>query len=186
MHERKMMKNIYNTGAFQLSEEDFRLSILYTDPSPINYMTPVDASIWPEELDNEVLLNTMKLDRLNAYQDLVPNGDGFFDYIPGITVDPRYGRIIFPKVEPFGEFLFDLLDNPESAKESYTEENSYNKNQKRYVFREIYSLTKAAALEYTEKNKFQLKGRYKSEGGDGIKTPPPPPPSLKHSPRYCL
>lgn len=164
-----MMKNIYNTGAFQLSEEDFRLSILYTDPSPINYMTPVDASIWPETLDNEVLLNTMELDRLNAYQDLIPNGDGFFDYIPGITVDPRYGRIIFPKVEPFGEFLFDLLDNPDSAKESYSEENSYNQNQKRYVFREMYSLTKAAALEYTEKNKFQLKGRYKSEGGDGIK-----------------
>jgi cell surface protein SprA len=163
-----MMKNIYNTGAFQLSEEDFRLSILYTDPSPINYMTPVDASIWPERLDEEVLLNTMDLDRLNAYQDLVPNGDGFFDYIPGITIDPRYGRIIFPKVEPFGEFIFKLLDNPESAKEKYTEENSYNKNQKRYVFREMYSLTKAAALEFTEKNKFQLKGRYKSEGGDGI------------------
>ena len=45
-----MMKNIYNTGAFQLSEEDFRLSILYTDPSPINYLTPVDPSIWPENL----------------------------------------------------------------------------------------------------------------------------------------
>ena len=163
-----MMKNIYNTGAFQLSEEDFRLSILYTDPSPINYMTPVDSSIWPEQLDNEVLLNTLDLDRLNAYQDLVPNGDGFFDFIPGITVDPRYGRIIFPKVEPFGEFLFELLDNPESAKESYAQESSYNKNQKRYVFKEMYSLTKAAALEFTEKNKFQLKGRYKSEGGDGI------------------
>ena len=32
----------------------------------------------------------------------------------------------------------------------------------------MYTLTKAAALEFTEKNKFQLKGRYKSEGGDGI------------------
>src|SRR6056300_901504 len=163
-----MMKNIYNTGAFQLSEEDFRLSILYTDPSPINYMTPVDPSIWPERLDKEVLLNTMDLDRLNAYQDLVPYGDGFFDYIPGITIDPRYGRIIFPKVEPFGKFLFELLDNPKSAKENYTKETTYNKNQKRYVFREMYSLTKAAALEFSEKNKFQLKGRYKSEGDDGI------------------
>ena len=27
----------------------------------------------------------------------------------------------------------------------------------------MYTLTKAAALEYIEKNKFQLKGRYKSE-----------------------
>ena len=51
-----MMKNIYNTGAFQLSEEDFRLNILYSDPSPINYLTPVDKSIWPEDLDNEILL----------------------------------------------------------------------------------------------------------------------------------
>ena len=55
-----MMKNIYNTGAFQLSEEDFRLNILYSDPSPINYLTPVDKSIWPEDLDNEILLNTLE------------------------------------------------------------------------------------------------------------------------------
>ena len=163
-----MMKNIYNTGAFQLSEEDFKLSILYTDPSPINYMTPVDPSIWPEKLEQEVLLNTMDLDRLNAYQDLVLQGDGFFDFIPGITIDPRYGRIIFPKAEPFGEFLFELLDNPESAKEDYDLPSTFNKNQKKYVFNELYSSTKAAALEFTEKNKFQLKGRYKSEGGDGI------------------
>ena len=57
--------------AFQLSQEDFRLNILYTDPSPINYLSPVDKSIWPEDLDDEILLNTLKLDRLNAYQDLV-------------------------------------------------------------------------------------------------------------------
>ena len=163
-----MMKNIYNTGAFQLSEEDFRLNILYSDPSPINYLTPVDKSIWPEDLDNEILLNTLELDKLNAYQDLVPSGDGFFDFLPGITVDPRFGRIIFTKVEPFGEFLFGLLDNPSSAKENYKIDNTFNANQKKYVFKEMYTLTKAAALEFTEKNKFQLKGRYKSEGGDGI------------------
>ena len=163
-----MMKNIYNTGAFQLSQEDFRLNILYTDPSPINYLSPVDKSIWPEDLDDEILLNTLKLDRLNAYQDLVSLGDGFFDFLPGITIDPRYGRIIFPIVEPFGKFLFDLLDDPKSAKEDYKIDNSFNVNQQKYVFKEMYSLTKAAALEFTEKNKFQLKGRYKSEGGDGI------------------
>ena len=129
-----MMKNIYNTGAFQLSEEDFRLNILYTDPSPINYLSPVNKEIWPVKLDQEVLLNTMDLDRLNAYQDLVPEGDGFFDFIPGITVQPRYGRIIFPKVEPFGRFLFELLDNPNSQKEDYEIDNSFNANQKKYVF----------------------------------------------------
>ena len=32
----------------------------------------------------------------------------------------------------------------------------------------MYALTQAAALEDTEKNKYELKGRYKSAGGDGI------------------
>ena len=163
-----MMKNIYNTGAFQLAEENFRLNILYSDPSPINYLTPVDQSIWPEKMDNRILLNTFNLDKLNFYQDPQPEGDGFFDYIPGITIEPQYGRIIFPNVEPFGEYLFELLDDPNSQREKYINTESYNPNQKRYVFNEMYQKTKAAALETTEKNKFQLKGRYKSEGGDGI------------------
>lgn len=163
-----MMKNIYNTGAFQLSEENFRLNILYSDPSPINYLTPVDKSIWPKNMDDRILLNTFNLDQLNFYQDPQPEGDGFFDYIPGITIEPQYGRIIFPNVEPFGEYLFELLDDPNSQREQYKNVETYNANQKRYVFNEMYLKTKAAALETTEKNKFQLKGRYKSEGGDGI------------------
>ena len=163
-----MMKNIYNTGAFQLSEENFRLNILYSDPSPINYLTPIDKSIWPEKMDDRVLLNTFNLDKLNFYKDPQPEGDGFFDYIPGVTIEPQYGRIIFPNIEPFGEYLFRLLDDPNSQKELYKNIETYNVNQKRYVFSEMYLKTKAAALETTEKNKFQLKGRYKSEGGDGI------------------
>ncbi|NBR74247.1 MAG: cell surface protein SprA, partial [Flavobacteriia bacterium] len=163
-----MMKNIYNTGAFQMTPDDFRLSILYTDPSPINYITPIDPQLWPSGLDQQILLNTFALDRLDNYQDPVAQGDGFFDYIPGITIDPQFGRIIFPSVEPFGRFLFELLRDPKSTNENYDFEDSYNANQKRYVFQELYAQTKAAALEATEKNKFQLKGRYKSEGGDGI------------------
>ena len=163
-----MMKNIYNTGAFQLAEENFRLNILYSDPSPINYLTPVDKSIWPMKMNDRILLNTFNLDQLNFYQDPQPEGDGFFDYIPGITIEPQYGRIIFPNVEPFGEYLFDLLDDPSSQKEQYKNVETYNANQKKYVFNEMYQKTKAAGLETTEKNKFQLKGRYKSEGGDGI------------------
>ena len=34
-----MMKNIYSLGAFQLDPENFRLNILYTDPSPLNYIS---------------------------------------------------------------------------------------------------------------------------------------------------
>ena len=163
-----MMKNIYNTGAFQLEQEDFRLNITYSDPSPLNYLTAVDESIWPEELTNSVLLRSLRLDRLNVYNDPEPEGDGFFDFIPGITVDQQYGRIIFPTVEPFGESLFELLSDDKNSMENYADESTYNANQAKYVFRDMYALTQAAALEDTEKNKYELKGRYKSAGGDGI------------------
>lgn len=161
-----MMKNIYSTGAFQLSQEDFKLNILYSDPTPRNYITPVDPNAgWPVGLEERILLDVFNLDRLNVYNDVQPGGDGFFDYVPGITVDTQSGRIIFTKVEPFGQFLFEELGGG-----TYDVENDagYNVNQQRYVFRNMYAKTKAASLQDAEKNRFQIKGRYKSEGNNGI------------------
>ncbi|KAB7529228.1 cell surface protein SprA [Flagellimonas olearia] len=161
-----MMKNIYATGAFQLDEEDFKLNILYSDPTPRNYITPVDPNAgWPNGLEDRILINVFNLDRLNVYNDIQPGGDGFFDYVPGITVDPQSGRIIFTKVEPFGEYLFEELGGG-----TYDIENDqgYNANQRRYVFRNMYAKTKAASLQDAEKNRFQIKGRYKSQGNNGI------------------
>ena len=90
-----MMKNIYSTGAFQLSQEDFKLNILYSDPTPRNYITPVNPNIgWPVGLGDRILLNVFNLDRLNVYNDVQAGGDGFFDYVPGITIDPQTGRVI--------------------------------------------------------------------------------------------
>ena len=163
-----MMKNIYNTGAYQIAQEDFKLNIFYTDPSPINYINPVAENIWPDALNEKILLNTFQLDRLNAYRDPVVLGDGFFDFIPGTTIDPEFGTIIFPMVEPFGSYLFEVLEDAQDSSEEYTDPATYNPNQEKYVFREMYALTKAAALETAEKNKFQMKGRYTAEGGDGI------------------
>lgn len=163
-----MMKNIYSTGAFQLSQEDFKLNILYSDPTPRNYITPVDQTGWPDQpkpLQDRILLDVFNLDRLNMYNDVQKGGDGFFDFIPGITVDTQTGRIIFTKVEPFGHYLFDLLGGGDY---DVDDDQGYNANQKKYVFRNMYVETKSAALQDAEKNKFQIKGRYKSEGSNGI------------------
>ncbi|MDX1315033.1 MAG: cell surface protein SprA, partial [Eudoraea sp.] len=164
-----MMKNIYSTGAFQLSQEDFKFNILYSDPTPRNYITPVDPNDgWPtipEPLEDRILIDVFNLDRLNIYNDVQPGGDGFFDFIPGITVNTQGGQIIFTKVEPFGEYLFNVLGGG-----TYDVDNDqgYNLNQQKYVFRNMYSQTKAASLQDAEKNRFRLKGRYKSEGSGGI------------------
>ncbi|MEQ8218055.1 MAG: cell surface protein SprA [Arenibacter sp.] len=166
-----MMKNIYATGAYQLSQEDFKLNILYAETTPRNYITPVESGVgsgWPttpKALEDRILLDVFNLDRLNAYNDLQSGGDGFFDYVEGITIDSQTGNIIFTKVEPFGEYLFNLLGGG-----TYDVDNDqgYNANQKKYVFRNMYSLPTAAAQQDADKNRFILKGTYKSQGTNGI------------------
>ncbi|MFB9078741.1 cell surface protein SprA [Flavobacterium procerum] len=168
-----MMKNVYQIPqAYQIKQEDFRLNILYTDPSPINYISPVTGSPFPanpapqNKVDETPLLNVFNLDRLNYNNDPQTGGDGFFDYVPGVTVDVQNARIIFTTKEPFGELLFRKLNNGNG--ESYNDPTTYNPNQRKYVFRNMYRNTQAGALQDSDKNKFLLRGKYKSSGSNGI------------------
>lgn len=173
-----MMKNIYPIGAYQLEKEDFKLNIVYTDPSPLNYIEEARGTQQhpyaelPEDVKEQVLLRVFNVDRLNFNNDPQQGGDGFFDFIPGITVDDRNGRIIFTTVEPFGKHLFDKLNDtptPGVPRAIYNIPETYNANQDKYVFRTLYTSTKTQAEQQeSEKNKFQLKGSYKSTGADGI------------------
>ena len=189
-----MMKNIYDTGAFQLDKDDFRLNIFYTEASPLNYISPVvlqDGTIIPfPEFNNNTpfdtsddgeiidtpLIRLFHLDRLNFNNDPQAGGDGFFDFVPGMTVLTQNGKIIFTKTEPFGRYLFDILDDDGVSIDNEADYNydgpligsPYNANQEKYVYDILYKETKTAALDEAEKNKFQIKGRYKSSGGDGI------------------
>ena len=160
-----MMKNIYNIGAIQLQQDDFVLNILYSDPSPTNFIKPENETSWPEGVENKILLNLFGLDKLNIYADIVSDGDGFFDFVSGITVLPEDGQIIFPSVEPFGKFLFDTLksNNPQ---ENYLDRNLYNENQSKYVFKEMYDRVKTDAENYQRYNKFEIKGKYKSSSSE--------------------
>ncbi|MGB0897595.1 MAG: cell surface protein SprA, partial [Flavobacteriaceae bacterium] len=117
------------------------------------------------------LLRLFNFDKLNFNNDPQIGGDGFFDFVSGITVIPENGKIVFTKVEPFGRYLFDLLDddgNPGDNAADYEADTYTNPNQEKYVYDLLYKATKTAALDESEKNKFQIKGRYKSSGGDGI------------------
>jgi len=163
-----MMKNVYALGAYQLSPESFKLDILYTDPSPVNFITDAGAAL-PGDVAQTPLLQVFDLDKLNANNDPQQGGDGFFDFYPGITVNTQNGSVFFTKVEPFGKYLFDKLDpTPIGGTEDYEIEGSYDPNQAKYVYRSLYASTKTVAAEEADKNKFQLKGRYKSTGGGGI------------------
>ncbi len=190
-----MMKNVYMLpGAQNISQEGFRLNILYTDPSPLNYITPAGGAPLPEGVANTPLLNVFNLDRLNSTNDPEEGGDGFFDFvsssvsdpfanannsnpysnsnssgvqntntIDGITVDAQKGLIMFTSVEPFGDFLFKKL--AENAGENYDNNASYNENQKKYVFKSMYRQSYSKAIQDAQKNKFQIKGKFRSQNG---------------------
>lgn len=176
-----MMKNIYDTGAYQLSPEDFKLNIFYTESSPLNYIKPVEGTTFPPfdnntpnnsddtEISETPLIRLFHLDRLNFNNDPQERGDGFFDYVEGVTVLSQNGKIIFTKTEPFGRYLFDVLDddgNPNNNDSDYQQDTYTNPNQEKYVYDLLYKTTKTQALDQAEKNKFQIKGRFKSSGGD--------------------
>ncbi len=168
-----MMKNIYQIpNAYQLMQEDFRLNILYKNPSPLNYITPVENNPFPSSpspentIENTTLLKVFNIDKLNYNNDPQAGGDGFFDFIPGMTVDTQNGRMIFTTKEPFGELLFSKLQD--SPSQVYGDVSTYNANQKKYVNPYMYLITQAGAIQYPEVNKFMMRGRFKSVGGDGI------------------
>ena len=154
-----MMKNIYSIGSFQINKDDFKLNIFYSNPSPINYIEAVDPSV---PIERKTLLSLFNFDKLNRNNDIQDGGDGFFDFVPNITIDSRNGLIIFTSVEPFGEYLFKELKNPNSSSENYKDINSFNLNQQKFVYNEMYDSSKNEAEKVSEKNKFLIKGSYKT------------------------
>lgn len=143
-----MMKNVYNIGSYNLSNDDFVLDILYQNDragTKVNYLPAGD-------INNKILLSVMNLDRLNTQHDAIP--DGRFDYIEGVTVYSNKGRIVFPVLEPFGSWLERKINNTGAARE--------------YVFQELYDKTQTEAEQNAEKNKFYLKGSYKSTASSEI------------------
>ncbi len=147
-----MMKNIYSLNAYQVDKEDFELDILYQDDetgTEINYLTEGPFS-------NRILLGEMNLDNVNSSLDVGP--DGIFDFITGITILPTNGRIIFPVKQPFGTHLKNKFKGDPDADELID----------KYVFNELYDSTKIKAQQIANKNKFVIRGSYKSAGGSDI------------------
>ncbi len=140
-----MMKNIYSIGANQMSKEDFELNIFYQNDSigtEMQYITQGNIA-------NKLLLRVMNLDKLDTKN--ATNPDGKFDFIEGYTALSSSGRIIFPMLEPFGEYLKKQIGNDAIAE--------------KYIYQELYDSTLVVAQEYSEKNKFLIKGRYQGSAG---------------------
>jgi len=151
-----MMKNIYSLQTNQLTRDNFQLRVVYRDD-----LTGIDNPSLHEggeQIRNRQLVNVLGVDELNPQNELQP--DGNFDYIEGVTIESRTGRIMFTTLEPFGSHIRTFFDET-------SELQLINK----YVFQELYDGTRADANLNTTKNKYFLKGSYQSGNSNEIILP---------------
>ena len=148
-----MMKNVYSIpNGYSIQRTKFRLDIVYQSDTVGAYVFTIPEG----EISEIPLLRVMNLDRLNANNEVVPNGkgDGFFDYLEGFTINSQKGNIIFPVVEPFGSHLRMKIGDDYIAD--------------KYVFQELYDSTLTVARQIAEKNKFLLRGQFTGSSANVI------------------
>lgn len=157
-----MMKNVYSIGAYQVSQEGFRLDILYNNPDnslKVNFLP------YPG-MDDRQVIDVVGMDRLN--QNNRAQQDGVFDFKPitfegnmatnGGTINTRNGRIYFSTIEPFGETV---------RKEMLAADVSPSIVDN-VAFDELYDSTRIAAQQVPKKNRFYFNGKYESSVSDEI------------------
>lgn len=146
-----MMKNIYSLTSNQINSENFLLNVYLRDAQngKVNYL-PGTA------VQDTNLLKLFNWDRLNMNNDLQQNGattgDGIFDFVNGITIDPENGKIIFTKAKPFGAYLQNVLGSSDP----------------KFVFNDLYDKFKNVASENRLALAYTLEGRFKGSQGTGI------------------
>ncbi len=148
-----MMKNIYNLQAYQLNEQGFRFELLYTNDAtgvPLNTLQTAQTS----GVSTQTLLNLFYIDRLDQNDISIPDGDGYFDFVEGITIKANKGYMMFPKEKPFGSYIEDVLTDPDDDS---------------FVFNELYEYTQTEVKNnYQQKDKYQIRGYFKTDSAQGI------------------
>lgn len=145
-----MMKNIYNIGGYGLRDDNFRLTIEYESGTSAGTISTLPDG----PIKDKQLIQVFGMD--NLQNNSMQGADNIFDFIPGLTIIPDKGLIIFPVLEPFGDHLEGELNNDEASIE-------------RYVFHELYEKTRADAINlHIEKDRFYIKGSYQSASSSEI------------------
>lgn len=142
------LRNIYAVGGRGLDPEGFELQILYGGPGQTPQRTLPGVTVG----QGQTLLQTLGLDRLN--RDGRPVPDDLFDFLPGFTVHPGSGRIVFPYREPFGARLREVLTSSEVRLDGLTPEQAVE----RYVFDLLYTEKPEVAARQTDRNVFRIAG----------------------------
>jgi len=127
-----MMKNVYYLAS-SVEKDKFRLDIKYQSDTAGVYLNYIPE----QQVKDVMLIKAVGADRLDNNNKAHSNG--YFDYVDGYTVSN--GRVFIPKVEPFGQYMYDyLISKGVSATQA-----------SKYAFTELYDSTKTIAKQIAEK-----------------------------------
>ncbi|HEY4326322.1 MAG TPA: cell surface protein SprA [Mucilaginibacter sp.] len=144
-----MMKNIYSLNAFQVSPNNFKMTISRLDDQSGIRKPAMEEG---QNTKGKLWIQLTDLDNLDQQQNKQP--DGYFDFLEGITIDSQNGRIMFPVLEPFGSDLAKRFAPGEQGLAS------------RYVYQPLYDSTKAIAQQFFPNlNRYTISGTYSATGG---------------------
>jgi cell surface protein SprA len=149
-----MMKNVYSLPTAGINRQGFQLRLIYKDDQ-----TGMDTpSLQEGKSTKDVpLVQMFNLDKLNSQND--PQPDGNFDFVEGVTIDSKNGKVYFPTLEPFGKSLEKFFGADEAILKD------------KYIYNELYRGTLTDAQQITTKNKFFLRGNYQSGGVNDVQLP---------------
>ena len=136
------MKNIYRLPVSRIARDGFEFDVKYIDNGVYNPTYPPALQI------NSNLITILGLDRFTNGRTGPP--DNKFDWIPGITVDPENGFVIFPSLQPFFKTLAEFNQNGRTIDSSYW-------------YKDIYTDLKNNAKLRPNANNYQISGKARGE-----------------------
>lgn len=136
------MRNIYPLQGRNLNADNFDLDIDY-DPSGQSASNTIT-----EVAGQTPLLQVLGLDRLDRDGSARPDNE--FDFIPGVTIDPDAGLLIFPYLEPFGDRIVDVATSSGSSAAVGEE----------FAFRDLYRRKKETARDNSGDNVYRIRGSF--------------------------
>jgi cell surface protein SprA len=143
-----MLKNIYALGGRDIQPDQFNARVVFQNPGdnpPENEVLPISGFV-------NTLNQIMGFDRFDVNG--AAGSDRTFDFLPGITIDPQRGLLIFPFQRPFAQPIREEIERITGA--PITQEND------RFIYSEIYERTQFDAQNTSAKNFYGIKVRYKS------------------------
>lgn len=135
-----MMRNVYalgHRGRTAITADDFKLDVYYRSDATGGYVPYLPTG----NGTGQRFLDLLGLDRINSRGER--ERDGRFDYIDGLTIEPKYGWVYLPSVSPFEATLEQVGVEPN------------------YRYPELYTQSPTEAKKFKERNRYQLRGSYR-------------------------